>query len=169
MQTQSHILKRGGFALIAAVFLLILISSMLLTMLSLSTETSKRTVNDYLNEQAVLLAYGATEQAVLAITGTDPASGCLQSIGPVNYPDTGSPIFTVTTTMRYMWSNGLTAASCLALDSSCRNYIDDTQAVSNQLTTDESGGAVIIDVVVQTPPGLVDEPVRFHRRTLQKL
>ncbi|OQX59841.1 MAG: hypothetical protein B5M52_02210 [Helicobacteraceae bacterium 4484_230] len=165
MQTQSHILKRKGFALISAVFLLILISSMLLTMLSLSTETAKRTVNDYLNEQAVLLAYGATEQAVLAITGTDPTSGCIQSIPSVNYPDTGSPILTVSTTMRYIWSNSQTAG----LDSTCLGYIDSSQAAENQLTTDESSGAVVIDVVVSTPSGFVDEPIRFHRRTLQKL
>ncbi len=163
MQTQSYFLKRKGFALITAVFLLIIISAMLVTMLSLSTETTKRTANDYLNEQAILLAYGATEQAVLSISGSNLTAACPTAIGPTNYPAV-NPILTVTTTMRYIWANGQSPGGA-----NCNNYIDQSQSAGNQLTTIESNGAVVIDVTVQTVAGLMDEPVTFHRRTLQKL
>jgi len=52
----------------------------------------------------------------------------------------------------------------------CLNYIDNTQAVSAQLQSDISNGAALIDVYVKNDANLqLDEPIRFHRKTLQKL
>ncbi len=174
MQKQSYILKRRGFALITAIFLLVIISAMLTTMLSISSTTGQRTVNDYLNEQAVLLAYGATEQAILVISAVDPSVGCITTTGPDNYP-TINPILTVETTIQYIWADGQTAPSGVDLNAtSCKNYIHDGVGTANvpvgQLSTAESGGAVLIDVYVQSAATLgLNERIKYHRRTLQKL
>ena len=165
MQNKNRILKRNGFAVIAAVFLMLLITLMLLKMLSYSTDVSARTANDYLNEQAQLLAFNATEEAVYLISARNTAATtCLQTINEV-FPNDGPAMLDVNITIQYVWSNAFTPA-----DLTCQGYIDATQAVTNQLETNASNGAALIDVYVTSDPALnLDEPIRFHRRTLQKL
>jgi hypothetical protein len=179
MQTKIRFLKkhigspksRSGVALITAVFLMILISMMLLKMLSYTSDAQQRTVNEYLNEQAILLTYSATEYAVLAITGTNPINGCIDTINST-YPSAANPIFNITTTIKYVWSNNaiLNTASgdyrLSNLPASCKG----TQHLLAEVATPEEHGAALIDVVVTSAPGLnLKEEIRFHRRTLQKL
>ena len=158
---------RNGFALLTAVFLMIIIASMLLTMISQSSETQSKTMDSYLNEQAILLTYSATEYAMLAISGRDRlANGCITTINST-YPTTGDPMFNITTNIQYIWSNDASldpADSSVGLAATnCTGYIDN-------LATPESTGAARIDVFVTTAPGLgMDQPISFHRRTLQKL
>ena len=65
MQRTHRILKkRGGFILIAAVFMMLAISFLLLRMLASTAEGSQRTINDYIHEQAILLTYAATEEVI---------------------------------------------------------------------------------------------------------
>lgn len=172
MQTKNYFLNRrlkhtnarSGFALIAAVFLLIIISAMLTVMLSQSAETAKKTVNNYLHEQAILLAYGATEFAVLRISQTDRSTGCIQTIN-ASYPNAGSPMFNITTTVNYFWSDDATlgADRSSVMGAGCASPFP-------LLSTVESHGFARIDVIVESAAGLnLDEPIRFHRRTLQKL
>lgn len=169
MQAKNHILinrffkrssrPRKGFALLTATFVLIIISAMLTIMLSQTTATAQKTVNDYLYEQAVLLAYSATELAVLRLSQQNHAAGCATTLPTVTYPSSTSPMFTITTTVEYIWS----AADAAALPASCSNYI-------STLNTAESSGAAHIDVTVTSDANLnLSEPIRFHRRTLQKL
>jgi len=161
MQNKNRILKRGGFAIIAAVFLMLLITIMLLKMLSYSTETSKRTTNQYLYEQAVLLAYNATEFAMLQISQTDPSGGCYGPTVSLVYPDscagTGKCMYNIDIKIDYVWHTATapTAAGC-----------------SGTITVDtpEQNGSAYVDVVVSSHSDLgLDEPIRFHRKTLQKL
>ncbi|MEJ2468469.1 MAG: hypothetical protein P8Y51_05255 [Campylobacterales bacterium] len=159
MQNKNRVLRRGGFAVIAAVFMMLLITLMLLKMLSYSTDVASRTSNNYLNEQAQLLAFNATEDAVYRISGINPyTTACITS---QDY--TYASMLDVNITIRYIWSNGLTPATA-----TCQNYIDATQAFT--LDSNISNGAALIDVYVSSTPSLgLDEPIRFHRRTLQKL
>lgn len=171
MQTKIHLLavrnlpgKRNGFALLTAVFLMLLISILLLKMLSYSSETSQRTVNEYLSEQATLLTYSATEYAILAISGQDRTTGCIQTLSAV-YPNNTTPMFNIDISIQYVWSNALTPAVA-----SCQGYIDSTQAATSQLTTNESSGAAVIEVVVTSNASLgLDQPIRQYHKSLQKL
>jgi hypothetical protein len=132
-------------------------------MLAFTSDTNKRTIDEYLNEQAILLTYSATEYAMLAISGKDRTAGCITSISST-YPSSGSPIFQITTNIQYIWSDDAALPDrSSSIHSSCRGYIDN-------LVTPESHGAALIDVVVTTDSSLgLNEPIRFHRRTLQKL
>lgn len=174
MQTKVHFLRRifyfkgerGGFALLTAVFLMLLISILLLKMLSHTADTTQRTVNEYLSEQAALLTYSATEYALLAISGQNRAtSGCIQTIS-ATYPSQTEPIFNIKTTIQYIWSNGIYTPA----DATCQGYIDGNQVALNRLDTNESSGAAVIEVVVTSDDSLhLDQPIRFYRKTLQKL
>src|SRR3990167_7195480 len=59
--------KRSGFAMIMAVIVILVISTIMALSLALTTETSKRTTDLYLYEQAVLHAKSAAELALLDI------------------------------------------------------------------------------------------------------
>jgi len=164
MQRQIRILKRAGrrsaFALIAAVFLMLLVSMMLLKMLSYSAENAQQVVNDYLLEQAQLAAYGATEYAMLQISTDDrsAAGSCTQKI-KMDYPSAGQKIFDINVTIQYVWD----AASVATLPATCK--------VNNlTVTTAEQDGSAYVNVIVASDPALgLDEPIRFTRKTLQKL
>ena len=81
---------RNGFAMIMAIFFMIVIATLLTYMLATTTETAKRTTNTYVNEQAQLLAKSATEYAILHVSGFD-RSGADGILG--NADDTCSPGF----------------------------------------------------------------------------
>jgi len=155
MQRKSNILKnRNGFAMIMAIFFMILIATLLTYMLSSTAETAKRTTNSYLNEQAQLLAKSAVEYAILEVSGVNRAAGCLRSITST-YPNTGATaVFDINVTINYY---GLGAA-CAGM------------GTAGDIQTAESNGTMLIDVYVSDNVALdLTEPIRYHRRTLQKL
>ena len=159
MQNKNRVLKRGGFAVIAAVFMMLLITLMLLKMLSYSTDVAARTSNNYLNEQAQLLAFNATEHAVYILSGEnrDGGESCTTSID-THYPSTGSAMFDINVTIQYIWQNGIVFTG-----TGCNNTL-------TTVTTADQHGSALIDVYVTSNNSLqLDEPIRFHRRTLQKL
>lgn len=174
MQAKIHFLRtdaprrhRNGFAMITAVFLMLLITMLLLKMLAFTADTQQRTIDEYLNEQAILLTYSATEYAVLAISGKDRSTGCLTTISAA-YPSNGSDkMYDITTTIKYVWSDNAALGSdrLSLLPGSCKGT-----NLHAQVSTPEEHGAALIDVYVSSAPSLgLDEPIRFHRRTLQKL
>jgi len=155
MQRKSRILKgRNGFAMIMAIFFMIIIATLLLYMLGSTTETAQRTTNAYVNEQAQLLAKSATEYAVLRVSGVERnATSCVNSFN-AQYPNSTNPIFDINVTIAYIGFSSIGA---------CNNYIP-------TISTPESNGTMLIDVYVQDNPSLMlTEPIRYHRRTLQKL
>ena len=146
---------RSGFAMITAIFFMVIIATLLSFMLSTTAETANRTTNSYLNEQAQLLAKSAVEYAILAVSGRDRsgASGCLEVINTQYSPD-GSAMFDINLTIRYIGFDSL--AGCTA-------YVGEIQ-------TAESNGTMMIDVYVSDNAGMnLNEPISYHRRTLQKL
>jgi len=162
MQNKSRILKHNGFALIAAVFLMLFISILLLKMLSYSTDTSARTTNQYLYEQAVLLAYNATEYAMLQISEDDRSAGCTSAINTV-YPSSGPTMFNINVSVQYSWESTTAPTT-----TGCTNTPFIASGIN--VVTPEQNGTAIIDVIVSSNSSLnLDEPIRFHRRTLQKL
>jgi len=158
-----HVKQRSGFAMLMAIFVIVIVGTLMALMISLSTTSLKRTTNLYLNEQAMLLARSATEYALLSISGTDRTLGCLTNINTTYDPQgAGSEIFDIAITIRYIGLSGGNAANeCTP----AQNFI-----VNSRVTTAESKGSALIDVVVTSDPTLnIGETIRYHRRTLQKL
>lgn len=160
MQRKSRFLKeRNGFAMITAVFFMVIMATLLLSMLGSSAETAERTTKTYVNEQAQLLAKSATEYAILRVSGVDRGAAnanCLTSF-TAQYPDAANPMYDITVNISY-FGFGDACAPLFPAGS------------VGTIQTAESLGTMLIDVYVQDNPTLgLDEPVRYHRRTLQKL
>lgn len=163
MQRKSNLLKlkintRSGIAMIIAIAFLLITAVLMAIMINMTSQTTKRTGDIYFQEQAHLLAKSATEFALLAISGHNRAGGnCLTSIN-IEYPGTGAAsIFDINTTIRYI---GLAS-----LGGTC----DNNDSLIDTITTAESNGTILIDTYVTTSANVqLTEPVRFHRRTMQK-
>lgn len=162
MQRKNNLLKinshknRGGFAIIMAIAVIIIISTIMALSLSLTTKTSKRTTDIYLYEQAVLVSKSAAELALLAIADNVP---CNVQNGDLNYifdldgdGNTAGEIYDVNITLGYVYI-GLDCGTGF-------NY-------ANSLTTPEQNGSVLMDITVTTNAG--SEPIRYFRRSIQKL
>ncbi len=118
--------------------------------LSLTTETTKRTVDLYLYEQAALHAKSAAELAMLEIA----KNGCQNS-----YNTTLDSFYDVNITMRYVHTGATTNTAGVA----CSEYI-------SYITTPEQNGSVLMDVAVSVNDTTIStEPIRYFRRTIQKL
>ncbi len=158
-----HVNQRSGFAMLMAIFVIVVVGTLMALMISMSATSVKRTTNLYLNEQAVLLARSATEYTLLAISGTDRTTGCLTTINTAYDPSgSGNDLFIITVTIRYIGLSGGNAANECTM---AQNFIPNAQ-----VTADESKGSALIDVVVESDPALgIGETIRYHRRTLQKL
>jgi len=146
---------KKGFTLITAIIFIVLIATIAALSLSFSTLSTKQTSDLYLREQAELLLQSSTELALLAISGHDIVANnnCINTIN-AQYPSAANAIFDITISLSYI-GNGL-PAGCNTL--------------ANAIVTTESSGTVIIDTVVETTPGnnISTEPIRLHRRTIQK-
>jgi len=158
-----HVNQRSGFAMIMAIFVIVVVGTLMALMISLSTTSLKRTTNLYLNEQAALLARSAVEYTLLAISGTDRTAGCLTRIDTVYNPNgAATPMFNIAVTIRYIGLSGGNAANECTL---AENVIPNAR-----VSAPESKGSALIDVVITSDPSLnIGETIRYHRRTLQKL
>lgn len=144
---------RRGFGLITAIVIMITVATLMTLMLGLSSTSVKTTLDIYLKEQAELLSRSATEYALLAISGHDNSVDCIENIN-IAYPET-NPTHEANVTIWYI-GNGI-PATCLNI-------------LANNIDTNESNLTVIIDTIVsvnQANTGIT-EPIRVHRRTIQK-
>jgi len=153
--------KRQGFAMIMAIFFMIVIATLLSYMLTTTTETAKRTTNIYVNEQAQLLAKSAVEYSLLRVSGFDRSGGnCLNSF-TTQYPSAVAPLFDISVSIQYFGFGSLNAFA--GPTTGCNNFV-------GAIATEDSNGTMLIDVYVTSNAGLgLSEPIRYHRRTLQKL
>ena len=144
---------RSGFSMITAIIFIVLVATLGALALSLSTQTTKQTSDLFLREQAELLGQSATEFALLAFSAHEinATNGCLQQIN-TQYPEAGAnAFFDINITLRYLGS-GLPCDGAFIID--------------NNVTTADSNLTLIIDTIVTS--NVATEPIRFHRRTLQK-
>lgn len=142
---------RRGFSLITAIIILVVMSTLMVLMLSLATQTAKQTGDIYLKEQTQLLARSATEFALLAISGHErnATTKCVENIY-MRYPKE-NPRYDINVSIYYIGNN-----------LPCNN----SHILANNIATADSNGTVIIDTVVTNQSS--DEPIRYHRRTIQK-
>jgi hypothetical protein len=141
---------RKAFGLITAILFIVLVATIGALALSFSTQTSRQTSDAYLKAQAELLSYSATEYALLAISGHNISSNgnCINSI----LIREGSAIITIT--LQYI-GNGL-PTTCSILNA------------ANSVVTDSAQATVLVDTMVEYAATEANEPIRIHRRTLQK-
>lgn len=140
--------KHSGFAMIAAILVIILIATIMTLSLSLTAQTSKRTVDVYLYEQVALHAKSAAELAMLEIAKNGPCT-------PI--PDyTLDGIYSVNVNLQYIYTNPSPCNAALT-------YFE--------ITTPEQNGSVLMDITVSVnaDQNITTEPIRYFRRTIQKL
>ena len=140
--------KRSGFAMIMAIIVIVVISGIMALSLLLTAETTKRTVDLYLYEQAVLYSKSAAELALLDIA----KNGCTDSFN-ISFPET-DPIYDTNVTMRYVYNSTV---------GTCTDYFN--------ITTPEQNGSVLMDITVsvRADANVATEPIRYFRRSTQKL
>ena len=153
MQRKNSILKRNhrsGIALIMAIAVIIIIATIMTLSLSLTTQTSKRTVDLYLYEQASLLSKSATEYALLKIA----EDGACTHTNDLNFVQ--DSIYDINISLSYVYQSG--SNPCTA----AQTY--------TTVDTPEQNGSILIDVSVSVNDTSVSsEPIRYFRRTIQKL
>lgn len=176
---------RPAFSLLTAIFVLVIMGSLLTLVSNLSGKIVTETTAQYRKEQAALLAKSYTEYAILAIQGHQMNAGtsCLRTItaninsldGSINANavDRGEGYY-VEVKMQYV---GLPATiSCGVINTGFGSLGNLGATTSNDIS-------VVIDVYVQyhdmdtvdsilTAGGTVDSStpwITYHRRTIQKL
>lgn len=164
LRTNPH-KKRSAFAMITAIIVIVIISTIMALSLSLTTETTKRTVDLYLYEQTALHAKSAAELALLDIAQANP---CTYTGDSYNFPIgcTGSDcIYDVNVTATYIYYDDPSTAG--VNESPCTAAAGSDYAL---VATPEQSGSVLMDVAVSVnDTTLSTEPIRYFRRTIQKL
>jgi hypothetical protein len=155
MQRKNSILNRSGMAMIMAIFVIVIISTILALSLRLSTQTTQKTTDLYLYEQSAILAHSAAEYGMLELAKVAPCS-------LANRTFTYNGIYDINITMRYIPAAGTAcAANASTILGTTSNY-----TAPNGISLD---GNVIMDITVTANPTGTTEPVRYFRRTVQKL
>jgi len=150
-----YVTKRKGFAMILAIFVVVLVALGGVLLLSNVTTGSKSVGNNYLHAQAELLAMSATEFAVMRAQGFDTTGGdCLNSINITVQDSAGVAAYDANVTIGYSFENAEPNNQCNTLAENTGNA-----------TT------MLIDVTVTTNPAanLSTEPIRVFKRSWQKL
>ena len=155
MQRKNSILKtthKNGIAMIMAIAVIVIIATIMALSMSLTTQTSKKTTDLYLYEQASILSHSAVEYAMLKMSqGND----C--NISTLNYSYNNT--FDINTSMQYISTAG----------SSCESNATAIGKNFGTITYPQSNGTVIIDVSVSSKSNIATEPIRYFRRSIQKL
>ena len=147
MQRKNNLLvSHNGIAMIMAIAVIVILSTIMAISLSLSTQTTKRTTDIYLYEQAVLYSKSVAELTLLKIA----KDGCQNSFNK-NFDG----IYDANVTMRYIY----TKETKNKAGEICNKYIS--------IKTDEQNGSVLMDISITSDAGT--EPIRYFRRTIQKL
>jgi type II secretory pathway pseudopilin PulG len=154
MQRKNYTVKRdfrSGMAMIMAITVIVIMATIMALALALTTQTTKKTADLYLYEQSVLLARSAAEYSLLKIAQDGPCS----HFNDLNFVQDG--IYDINITNRFIYTN--------PLPTGC-----DTTNTYATVKTPEQNGSVLIDVSVSvTDPTVVSQPVRYFKRSIQKL
>ena len=142
---KHSLLKKNGIAMIMAITVIVIISSIMALSLSMTTKNVKQTTDLYLYEQSVLLSKSATEYALLKIAQETPCSYTGENF-------IQNDIYDINISVQYIYHK----------DYSCSNNYTTVQ-------TPEQNGSALIDVTISTDTNVSTEPIHYFRRTIQKL
>lgn len=159
MQRKNYLLrKRGGFAMIMAIAVIFVIATIMAVSMSMTAQTTKRSADLYVYEQAVLLSKSAAEYALLRISQDGACSHNSLNFTPDlnNNNSIADDFYDINITMRYIYT----------APSPCASSSDDYFTI----TTPEQNGSVLMDITVSVDdPTVVSEPITYFRRSIQKL
>ena len=143
---------KRGFTLIAAIFFVVIASSICMLALSIASTSVKQNSEIYLREQSELVARAATEYAMLAIISNDFYKTGAVCLGDEHNPISGEfgDLFTFKVYVKYFGNMGVCSGDAVA-------------------ATGANQGTIMLDVFVSSKPGKASNPINFHKRTLQKL
>ncbi|HHO42275.1 MAG TPA: type II secretion system protein [Epsilonproteobacteria bacterium] len=160
---------RKGFSLVTAIFVIVLMATLGVLVLSTTAKTTQNTITQFRHEQAALLAKSYTEFAILSVLDYNRTQNgdCIQTInGNIGNIDDGSG-YQVTANISYIGNN-------LPCNNVLNNNINTYPA--------DSAPAIIVDVFVRYKDqntvayaknnniNVANLPfVTYHRRTLQKI
>ena len=161
MQRKNNILNtsytkklRSGIAMIMAIAVIVILATIMALSLALTSQTTKRSTDLYIYEQAILLSKSATEYALLKISQASP---CTLTFSDLNFsPPAPLDYYDINISVWYVYNPMPLACTPDA------NY--------TIVTTEEQNGSVLMDVSVSvTDPTVASEPIRFFKRTIEKL
>ena len=143
---------KKGFGILTAIVVMTTIAVLMSLSIGLSTATIKQTSDLFIKEQAKLLLRSATEYALLATFGHDNNKNCIKNI-TIDYPNSTNPQYIANINIWYIANDAPTSCPLL----------------NNNISTAESNLTAIFDVVVEAQKTLgITEPIRLHKRTIQK-
>lgn len=150
--------------MIAAIAVIVILSTIMALSLALNSQSAKRTTDVYLYEQAAILAKSAAEYSLLRIANDGPCS----HHNDLHFQHDG--MYDINITNRYVYTlnpDGTTVCAGLGLGNS------DLAANTGYtfMANPDTNGTVIMDVTVSVPTttNITSEPIRYFRRTIQKL
>ena len=142
--------------MIMAISVIVIVATIMAIAMFLTAKSTKKTADLYLYEQAVLLAHSAAEYSLLKIAQDGPCS----HFNDLSFTQDG--IYKIKITNRFIYTT--------PLPTGC---VDDGSANDNVYTTvvtPEQNGSVLMDVSVSIiDPTVISEPIRYFKRSIQKL
>lgn len=145
--------KRSAFAMILAIFVVVLVALGGVLLLSNASMGSKSVGDNYLRAQAELLADSATEFGVLRAQGFDRSGGhCLDTLNITVNDSGGSAMYDIVINYAYSF-----------------RYLNQNTACSNILAHNTGKDTMMLLDVTVTDHNLSTEPIRIHKRSWQKL
>jgi len=139
--------------MIMAIMVIVIIATIMALSLELTTQTTKKTTDIYLYEQAELYSKSAAELALLQIA----KHGCQNSLD-LTLGNANQIQYDANISMQYIYTGTMTNDA----GTTCNKYFD--------ITTPQQDGSVVMDIAVTLhDPSITTEPIRYFRRTIQKL
>ena len=161
MQRKNNFLKhaKNGMAMIMAIAVIVIIATIMALAISLTSQTTKRTTDVYLYEQAALLAHSAAEYALLRISQSPPCTN-------LDTTFTQDTIYNITINLRYVYYDD-PATPTNEAQTICTN---NGGTLYTTVSTPEQNGSVLMDITVDVnDTTIASEPIRYFKRTIQKL
>jgi len=164
--------NRKAFSMLMAIFVIVIMASVGVLVMSLSGKMVKETTSQFQREQAMLLAKSYTEYAIMAVMSNDRngTASCLQTINGDNViRNENNGGFEVRVQIAYISNNSNELNSC-----------DPIRVLSDAATTVNSPLNIIVDVYVKykdfdhhaisASGSMTNVPyITYHKRTLQKI
>lgn len=160
-----YVTKRNGFAMILAIFVVVLVALGGVMLLGNASAGGKAVGDNYLRAQAELLALSATEFAVMRAqdinTSVNAANQCLERLNINVIDSAGAPAYDVNVTMRYSFKDAV-PIGCTPPNASIDANLSDHTGNDTMILVD-------VRVTTNTDANLSTEEVRVFKRTWQKL
>lgn len=152
-----YVTKRSGFAMILAIFVVVLVALGGVMLLGNAAIGSKSIGDNYLRAQADLLAESATEFGVMRVQGFDRTGNhCLENLIITVNDVNNNPMYDANVSYAYSF-RGAQFAGCTAPHVLAINTGKDTMILMD------------VTVATRTDSNLSTEPIRIVKRTWQKL